>query len=827
MFFNISITYKHLTWVFVGIACLFSSVLLAQKTIKADRIQRAIKIDAHFEELDWQTAQLAKDFVQNEPNPGKPAAQATEVRILYDDQAVYIAATMHDTHGDSIMHQLTKRDVEDGNTDRFAAVFDAYADGLNGLVFLVTAAGVQVDKKITINGDDTSWDAVWESATRRDQNGWYAEFKIPYSALRFPQKAIQSWKINFGRHIRRYRETDFWNEVKPENPNFLAQSGNLLGIENIKAPLRLSATPFFSTYFRRESNNWSRSITGGMDVKYGINDAFTLDMTLVPDFGQVVSDNKVLNLSPFEVQFDENRPFFTEGVELFNKGENIFYSRRVGGRLINASRAKADEGETTTSNPETAQLYNATKVSGRTNGGLGIGIFNATAAETFATIRNDKTGLERKVMTNPLTNYNVLVLDQNLPHSSYLTLLNTTVMRNGDDYDANTTSVLYDIRNKKNDYSVNGRGVLSQKYYLDSASLGYNYRINAGKIAGKWRWTLGTNVESRYLDLNDLGFLSAPNEQNFYVDWSYNQYNPVGAFNKYSVSGYVYQDRLHEPNRWAENGIGFNMFFLTKKIFAFGFNGDFVPWGTDDYFEPRNNYRSFYHIAANGQIGGFISTDWRKTVALDVNVTNHFFDQRGRNTVDWAVTPRLRVSDQLFILCAFTGNHKQNNEGFVGKDDASEGYTTLDRNAILIGTRKVNTITVTPTISYIFNPRMSFTFRARHYWSQVEYARFGVLQADGSLATTAYNGLDAQSKTSLHNNNYNAFSIDAVYLWRFAPGSDLTIAWKNNIEQENDDISQTYLRNLNGLFNFPQSNSFSLKILYFLDYLTLRRRKSA
>lgn len=151
-----------------------------------------------------------------------------------------------------------------------------------------------------------------------------------------------------------------------------------------------------------------------MDVKYGISDAFTLDMTLIPDFGQAQSDNKVLNLSPFEVQFNENRQFFTEGTELFNKG-GLFYSRRIGGTPLNYGKAynNLQDGEEVVENPLAPQLYNATKISGRTAKGLGIGFFNATSGRTVATIRNSE-GIERQVETDPLTNFNVLVFDQNL-----------------------------------------------------------------------------------------------------------------------------------------------------------------------------------------------------------------------------------------------------------------------------------------------------------------------------------------------------------------------------------------------------------------------------
>ena len=188
----------------------------------------------------------------------------------------------------------------------------------------------------------------------------------------------------------------FWSEIDPQENGFLNQSGYLKGVKDVVSPIRLQATPFIAVYGEHykdknadQVNSYGHSFNGGMDIKYGINDAFTLDMTLIPDFGEAQSDNQVLNLSPFEVRFDENRQFFTEGTELFNKG-NLFYSRRIGGRPINASKAYAnlDDGETVINNPISTQLINASKVSGRTKGGLGLGVFNAVSARTFATIEN-------------------------------------------------------------------------------------------------------------------------------------------------------------------------------------------------------------------------------------------------------------------------------------------------------------------------------------------------------------------------------------------------------------------------------------------------------
>ncbi len=308
---------------------------VAKKRVQAQRIRQTIQLDGLLDEEAWLNAPPATGFLQLEPRPGEPASRRTEVRVLYDDVGLYVGARLFD-EPDSILMELSERD-DFGNTDWFGLFIDSYRDGINGVSFIVTPANVQFDAKYSTFGEDENWDAVWESRTSINAEGWVAELHIPYSAIRFPKTNEQTWHINFGRLIQRSQQKSFWSKIDPQQQGLLNQSGYLTGISGIQSPVRLQATPFLAVYgevhhdaAENPPNSWGRSINGGMDIKYGINDAFTLDMTLIPDFGEARSDNQVLNLSPFEVRFDENLAFFTEGAELFNKG-GLFYSRRIGG----------------------------------------------------------------------------------------------------------------------------------------------------------------------------------------------------------------------------------------------------------------------------------------------------------------------------------------------------------------------------------------------------------------------------------------------------------------------------------------------------------------
>lgn len=805
-----------------------------QKNIPALRLNESLTIDGLLDEEVWRTAPLASGFIQDAPNPGADADQISLIRVLYDNQAIYIGAHLKDSHPDSILRQLTERDRVD-NSDWFAVVIDAYRDGQNGVGFAVTSSGVQIDQKYSLadggadsvfDGDE-SWDAVWRSATKIVADGWIVEMSIPYSAIRFPNKEVQTWNINFARLVRRSRQSSYWNPVNPEIEGMLNQSGTLSNISNIKSPVRLSATPFLVSYLEHfhdknsdPINSWGNAINGGMDVKYGINDAFTLDVTLIPDFGQTRSDNQVLNLSPFEVQFDENRPFFTEGTELFNKGD-LFYSRRVGGRPIRFFEVfgSLSQKDSLLSNPQDSRLYNATKLSGRTNDGLGIGLFNATSTTTHARILNKETGEVREIETNPITNYNVFVLDQNLKNNSSVTLVNTNVLRSGHTYDANVTGGLFNLRDKQNKYALAGRGFVSQQYFnrgdvvsnKDSVGLGYSYGLEFSKNSGQFQYGLEYNVDSRHYNNNDLGFLTQPNVRNLGGEVSYQIFKPFGIFNRMRFTGGTEYTRLQSPNAFANFGIDFDFFAVTRDFFAFGGFVAVEPVLTRDYYEPRTaDFSMYYQFPTNSTFGGWVSSDYRNTFAYDIRANLRNFNDENRYTFDLFVSPRYRCNDHLSFILDMSSNTRI--------DDV--GYVTKLNDEVILGRRDVQTFENVLNTRYIFNNKMSLIFRLRHYWSVAKYYSFHELQEDGTLGETTYNAFS--------DNSFNAFNIDMEYRWRFAPGSDIFFVWKSALAEEVDDmefIKYNYGEGVNRLSEVAQSNSFSIKIIYFLDYLDFQKNK--
>ncbi|MDO9001803.1 MAG: DUF5916 domain-containing protein [Bacteroidota bacterium] len=801
--------------VFIILFFLFYSESFSQnKSVAALRTLVSPKIDGVLDDTCWVNAEIAKDFIQRDLHPGLASEFKTDVKFLYDNEAIYISANCYDSSPDSILRELSTRDNE-ANAELFGVFFDTYDDDINAFGFFVTSAGTQIDARYSSEGQDFDWNAVWMSNVKINKTGWAIEMKIPYSALRFSEEKIQSWGLNIIRKIRRKRENSFWNPVNPKINALVRQFGQLTGLENLKPPVRLSLVPYVAGIVNHYPFNdvnvkdFTYNISGGMDIKYGISDAFTLDVTLVPDFSQVQSDNQVLNLSPFEVQFQERRPFFTEGTELFNKG-GLFYSRRVGGTPLDYYNVTSQlkDGERIIKNPSQTQLLNATKLSGRTQSKLGIGVFNAVANNSYAVLQ-DTLGDRRSVLTSPLTNYNIVVLDQALKNNSSVSLVNTNVTREGHFYDANVTGIGFKINNKANMYSINGSGAMSNRFYPDSSKpySGYNYYFEFGKSGGNFKWNAYSSLNTDKYNPNDLGILFLTNNTENGLNFEYNIYKPFWKVNNvYNSVNVVYQ-RIYKPDAFWNFGVyGRSVTTFTKRFLTSGINYGIEPVVTYDYYEPRIPNR-FYVFPINYNYGGFISSDYRKPFALDVSFNQRIFEENNRHYFNLTISPRLRINNKLSFIYQVSNDLKNDDVGFVNYNFVNDTVT--------FGRRNMQTVSNTFSSVYKFTNKMSLSFRLRHYWSTAQYKEYYQLGEDGKLNSYNYQ--------TNHNVNFNAFNIDMVYFWQFAPGSELNIVWKNSVLKREGTINNDYYENFKGSFSTAQNNLISIKVLYYIDYLYLKK----
>lgn len=813
-------------------------------SLQAKRVKVRPSIDGSLDDAIWNGSSTfyTGSFIQTEPHNGTASDQKTDIHVVYDDFAIYIAAKMYD-NPDSVLQEFGIRDSGEKNSDMFAVAFDTYNKQQNAFLFMVSAAGVQTDIFITPNSEDENWNAVWKSEVQITDDGWIVEMEIPYSALRFAKQEEQTWGANFMRVVRRKREKSFWNHVDASINGFVNQFGQLTGLTGIKPPPRLQFTPYVSGYLVNNEEGWSSSVNGGMDLKYGINESFTLDMTLVPDFGQVVADNVVLNLSPFEVQFSENRPFFTEGTELFNKG-GLFYSRRVGqsfassddviDRLVHQDAGLDGKLEVLEmpggGAPNSAPLANATKISGRTKKGIGIGFFNAMTKKTYARVKNTETGEEFDAQADPFTNFNVLVIDKNLKNNSNIGLINTTVIRRDGGRDAMVTGADFNLNDKTNTYNLQGFGAVTQvmTQTLEGEKdndVGYKYFIRAGKNSGTWQYWLSRNVESDNYNPRDMGFLRAPNEVSHRGQISYNQFKPKGIFLRKSLRLGFRHESLFKPNKFSSAGVFTNGNMRFKNFWDAGFFGEVNLGNSYDYFEPRtDDFSRYFKRTWSHAQNIWFSTDSRKKFGFWMY--SGFWRRPDWKQIDnWiGLFPRYRASNKLSFQHALEYTRIRRELGYVNNNgDIPTEFNPNDE--IPFGERYVQNVENTFTASYIFNNKMGLNLRVRHYWSKVDYTQnFFFLDEQGDLSANdyGYDGLDHEG-VSLHDINYNAFNVDFTFSWQFAPGSMMTVVWKDILQTDNNDVSQNFTRNFGKMLGANQTNSFSVRILYFLDYLSVKK----
>ncbi|HRE78612.1 MAG TPA: DUF5916 domain-containing protein [Flavobacterium sp.] len=769
----------------------------SQKKTTALRVDESISIDGKLDEAVWMKTPVANNFIMLEPDNGVPESpeRKSEVKVIYDDNAIYIGAILYDNEPAKIEKEITQRDIF-GTADHFGIFVNGFNDGQQDFRFFVSASGVQMDCLATENNEDFSWDAIWNSEVKITDYGWVVEMEIPYAALRFSKENVQTWGVNFFREIRRFRQKVTWSKIDRAVGSVINQAGVLEGIENIKTPTRLFFIPYTSGYV--ESNNLGTESTfkAGMDIKYGINDSFTLDAILVPDFGQAAFDNVELNLGPFEQQFNENRPFFTEGTDLFSKG-NLVYSRRIGGPP--SSSPATNENETVESYPSTVNLLNALKVSGRTAEGLGIGFLNAITEKTYARVRNTDTNEVRNQLVEPLSNYNVLVFDQRFNQNSSVSFINTNVTRVGDFRDANVTGIVYDINSKGNKYNFSGDLKMSS-IYDDVKGNGYSTYMNFGKTFGKYRYSIASQYVSKDFDINDLGINFITNYHNVAANFNYRILNPTKLFNSFNLNTNYYIELENTTGKAQDHWINLNVNSNTLKNDYIGYGFLVSPFVTYNFYESRVAGRPLA-FPASGNAWIYFSSNYNRKFALDIEPSIRIFDQENRMNYGLFISPRYRFNDKMTLIYS-TNFSRQNSD--IGWVDFSE-------SDIILAERNRTTLTNSISGKYAINNKMTLNLTTRHYWSFAENVQFHTLLEDGTFTPN-------NNYTTNRDANFNLWNFDLSYSWWFAPGSQITALYRNNAQNFSNEIDKSYGSNFNNVFEDNLNHVFSVSVRYFIDY---------
>jgi hypothetical protein len=609
---------------------LFGSIIVCSaqpefiKQVRAVRTTQPIQLDGVLSDSVWQRPGVTAFFQQN-PDQGLPVTERTEVWVAYDDAALYIAARMHDSHPDSIVARLARRD-NDVSSDEFAVAIDSYHDKRNGYFFVVTAAGVLRDG-ILYNDDwtDGSWDAVWEATPRITADGWCMEMKIPFSQLRFEQQDQYTWGIDFERVIARKKEQSFLAYTPRNQSGMVSRFPELVGIEYISPPTRMEATPYINEraeYMRHDAgdpfNNGSKFTPSvGVDLKWGLGTNLVLDGTINPDFGQVEVDPAVVNLSDVETYFSEKRPFFLEGMNIFSFGQGgvnnywnfnwstptLFYSRRIG-RAPQRDLPDNDYADV----PLGTHILGAGKLTGKVIDGWNIGVIEAVTKREYAQL--DYSGMRQSYEVEPLTSYTVARVQKDFNDGRQgAGMLVTSVNRFFDDegikteVNENAQVAAFDgwtALDTGKTYMISGWAATSQvqgtrerminlqrrssRYFqrpdasylsLDSSATslqGYAGRVTLNKQKGNMMINAAFGFVSPGFESGDLGFLSRADIINYHIAGGYKWNDPTEYYRYCNI--YVSYFSTHD------------------------FGGDATwkgIWGGIDYQLPSYHYIGLYY----------------------------------------------------------------------------------------------------------------------------------------------------------------------------------------------------------------------------------------
>ncbi|WP_411895017.1 DUF5916 domain-containing protein [Winogradskyella sp. A2] len=777
-----------------------------KKKLNILRAEKAPKIDGKLNDTAWRNADFATGFVEFEPGIGNTRSQdeRTEVKISYDDRAIYVGAYLYDDP-EKMMSQLTARD-NFAQSDFFMVVLNPNNDSQNDTQFTVFSSGQQADAIANPSiGTDRSWNAVWRSAVQIVDDGWIVEIEIPYRTLRFPEQENPVWGIQFRRNYRRERSNYSWNPIDPTKGTEGLYHGELLGLNDIQPPVRLNLYPFSTAILDEFNGETTSELRFGMDVKYGITDNFTLDATLIPDFSQAGFDNIVLNLGPFEQTFQEQRQFFTEGVDLFSKG-GLFFSRRIG----NDPTGDVDLNDNEIINkPDEVNVLNAVKLSGRTKKGLGVGFLNAITEKTYATITDTNTGEQREEVVEPLANYNILVVDQQFGGNSAVSLINTNVTRSGEFRDANATALVANLVNKNNTYRVDTELRMSNvNDQNEDLETGFSSLFRFRKVGGNFRYGFDHQYADTKFDINDMGLNLRNNRNDFGADASYQIFEPQGRLNSYRINGFINYRRLVDPSTFSRFNFGGRYRATTRKgLDSYGFRLNVEPGKQYDFFESRDGRPFIFENAVS--LGGNISTNYNRVFAVDIraNMGTLFEDGRDLFTYDFEFQPRVRVNDQLLLVYSLNFNFRNGDRGYATRENSEPIFGERNRQRVINSLRG----------NYNFDPFHSLGLVFRHYWDTViyDYDLFTLLDNGRLTKASGYN-LDNVSNNP--NINFSTWNIDLSYSWQFVQGSFLTILYRNQLFSNDENVNDNFSESLDLLFEQPVQHTLSVRLQYFIDW---------
>ncbi|HSP15051.1 MAG TPA: DUF5916 domain-containing protein [Thermoanaerobaculia bacterium] len=791
-------------------------------------------IDGDLSDAAWQNAPEIAGFTQHDPDDGKPATQKTVVKVVFDDHAIYVGAMMYDTR--PVTTLLGRRDSS-LESDWFYVSIDSQHDGLNGASFWVNPSNVQYDANLYNDiYDDSGWDAVWESAAKVVPGGWVAEMRIPFSQIRFPEKAQQTWGVNFTRKINKNNEVDRLVNVPKGQTGWVSRFADLTGLEGIHPDRPFELMPYAVTRsdltssinsadpFTRRSDY---KLDGGLDVKYGLSSNLTLTGTINPDFGQVEVDPAVVNLGQFETFFPEKRPFFTEGAQIFQFGSGpansrwnfnlyppqFFYSRRIG-RSPQGS-ASADYSE----EPGQTTILGAAKLSGKFGNGWSIGVLDAVTDRENGRFESGGTMWSQAV--EPMTNYLVARSTKEYGKSSRVGILFTAVNRR-------LPAELLDLRRSAYELGVDGYTLLHDKDWIfewlagttgvagtakaidatqtNSSHLynrpdadhlhydpsrtslsGFGGRAMLGKQTGKWRPNIQVQTYSPGFDVNDVGYMQRVDIINTHAVLYYDDQDVRKYTREVSVWAGKYQNWNYGSDLIA-NGVYGNWYVQAKNYwYTFGSAGH-----SNSVLDDRKTRGGPLAIRpGDNDVSLGFGSDSRKKFFAEVNAERDV-DQEGGFLNYFSLTTNYRPNTAIRLSFgpSYTRNHTVTQYVTTIDDPTASStyghryiFATLEQRSLDFGTR----------VEWTVNARLSFQLFLQPFIASGGYHQYKQLarprsrdyiSLDGNALTfePSTNSYRVSGAQTFNNPDFNLRSVrgSAVVRWEFRPGSALYLVWNEN-----------------------------------------------
>ena len=844
----------------------------------AVRVASAPKVDGNLDDAVWSQATPNTGFRRDVPSDGKPATEDSEIRVVYDNHAMYVGARLFNRDKARVSRRLSRRDSFSVFNDVFFVMIDSYHDHTTSFVFGATPAGERRDAIQSGDGRsiDGSWDPVWEVKTRVDSLGWVAEMRIPFSQLRFPNATDQTWGVQFRRDIRAAGEAVDWSWSPRTEAGSTSKYGHLVGISSIPQPKRLEVLPYTvgkTTHLDDPGpvnpfNDGSvQNLSAGLDLKYGLTSNITLDATINPDFGQVEADPAVVNLTAYETFFEERRPFFIERADLFQFSEGtpetFFYSRRIGKRPSISAIGAAPYVD----QPQAATILGAAKATGRTSSGWSVGVLEAVTAKEWAQLADASGNPLPETGVEPLTNYTVGRLRKEYGGGlNYVGGMFTAVNRDIDEaeFDGLRSSAYaggLDFRHRfaKNIWQVSGWASGSHvsgsptamqstqaspaRYYQrpdqdyltfdpNRTSLdGYNGGLVLQKVGGDWTGHIGGATTSPGFELNDAGFQNDADRVYFSGSLSRRWVKPGKVFRNFNATLRL-EDYYNYGGSNLQKGANLNLngsFNNLWSVFLFtAYNGtalnDRVTRGGPMKTRPSS---STIH-------GGF-GTDSRKSVA--VSVAGTYIDTE---TGSWSSSAGVDVTFRpqgAFDLTLSTGFGKSREDAFYVTQGVDATATQTYGSRYIFGDLHQHYLDTTVRLNWLLSPDISIQLYAQPFLATGDYEKFKALAAPSTYDHMTYgeNGssitFDEESQTyttvgapgatpiSFTNPDFRVRSLrsNLVFRWEYRPGSTLFLVWNHGRGSFSFDPTWNGLSDLFDLKNDPQQNVFLVKLNYYLN----------